>query len=238
MAKSTRSAGAGARPVQTAKPRPAKRSRKGFVGGLTTVVLVAAAAAAGLFLAKNSSTRNLSIGGQKVAVPAEGPAGGPVAVRDLGPAPRFAIRTLSGRTFSLDPRRGPVVLSFIAGWCSSCLGEAAAGGELVRAFRRFGLRVLAIDADPNDSVGQLRQFIAAAGNPPIQFAMDRTSKVTLAYRVRALDTTVIVDRNGRMVYRDEYPTEYATLASVVTRLVGSSVSAARRASPPPTGRGG
>jgi hypothetical protein len=49
--------------------------------------------------------------------------------------------------------------------------------------------------------------------------MDRTSKVTLAYEVRALDTTVIVDRNGWVVYRDEHPTDYETLRAVVAQLV-------------------
>jgi len=231
VAKKKRTTGVSARPVQAPKPRPARRSRKGLFGALTTVVLVAAAAVAGLLLARNSSTQTLSIGGQQVALPGEGPAGQAAAVRDLGRAPRFSIRTLAGKTFVLQPGRGPVVLSFIAGWCSSCLGEAAAAGRLVRTFPRSGLRVLAVDADPNDSLGQLRQFIAAAGNPPIEWAMDRSSRVTLAYRVRALDTTVIVDRNGRMVYRDEYPTDYATLASVVKRLAGAPARAASTGSP-------
>ncbi len=221
-----------ARPVQAPKRRPAKTSRRGlWAGALTTVVLVTAAAVAGLLLAKNSSTQTLSIGGQEVALPSEGPDEQAAAVRDLGRAPRFAIRTLAGKTFALQPGRGPVVLSFIAGWCSSCLPEAAALGRLVRAFPRSGLRVLAVDADPNDSLGQLRQFIAAAGNPPIQWAMDRSSRVTLAYRVRALDTTVIVDRDGRMVYRDEYPTDYATLASVMKKLASAPAGRASTGSP-------
>lgn len=207
----------GARQAQSPRPRRAGRSRRGMVGLLATVVVVAVAAIAGLLLARNSSTRNLSIGSQKIALPAKA-APGAASVQSLGPAPKFSIRTLSGKTFSLDRGRGPVVLSFIAGWCVSCLQEAAAGGELVRNFGKDGVRVLAIDADPSDSLGQLRQFIGAAGNPPIQWAMDRTSAVTLAYRVRALDTTVVVDRQGRMVYRDEWPTDYQTLASVIRKL--------------------
>lgn len=111
------------------------------------------------------------------------------------------------------------MISFIAGWCGSCLPEASAGGKVVRTFGDEGVRVLAIDADPNDTVGQLRAFMDAAGNPPIEWAMDRTSEVTRAYEVRALDTTVVIDRRGRIVYRDEQPTDYATLADVLSRVV-------------------
>lgn len=209
----------GPRPVQAPKRRSGKRSRRGLIGLITTVLLVAVAAVAGLLLARNSGTRNLSVGGQKVALPSQASAGTGASVRSLGPAPSFSIRTLAGNTFTLKRGGGPVVISFIAGWCSSCLGEASADGQVMRTFGRQGVRVLAIDADPNDSLGQLRKFISAAGNPPIQFAMDRTSEVTLAYKVAALDTTVIIDRTGRMVYRDEYPTDYRTLASVIKKLV-------------------
>jgi len=229
--------GAGPRPVQSPKPRPARRSRRGMIGLITTVFLVAVAAVAGLLLARNSATRNFSVGGQQIALPREGPSGTATSVKSLGPAPRFSIKTLAGNTFSLERGRGPVVLSFIAGWCASCVPEAEAGGEIVRNFGKQGVRVLAIDADPNDSLGQLRQFIEAAGNPPIQFAMDRTSEVTLAYKVRALDTTIIIDRKGRMVYRDEWPTDYATLESVVKRIVGAPAQAAKRMSPA-GGKGG
>lgn len=189
-----------------------------MLGLLATVLVVAAAAVAGLLLARDYGTRTLRIGGQQVALPADGPAGSSASVGSLGRAPDFSIRTLAGETFSLKPARGPVVLSFIAGWCTTCLPEAAAGGRLVRTFGKQGVRVLAIDADPNDSIGQLRTFIDAAGNPPIEFAMDRTSEVALAYEVRALDTTVVVDRQGRMVYRDESPTDYGTLSAVIRKL--------------------
>lgn len=209
----------GARPVQHPKRRAQRRGRRGALGLAATVALVAVAAVAGLILARNSSTRNVSLGGgQQVALPAESQSGS-ATVTNLGKAPRFSLQTLSGGTFSLHPLRGPVVLSFIAGWCSSCLPEATADGQIARDFGKAGVRVLAIDADPSDSLEQLQQFIAAAGDPPIPFAWDRTSEVTLAYKVRALDTTVIIDRQGRIVYRDEWPTDYDTLASVLKQIV-------------------
>ena len=213
-----RSSGPG--PVQSPRPRPKQRSRRALVGLLATLFFVAVAAVAGLLLGRNSAAKGVSLGGgQQIALPGQAAGKAGAAVGDLGPATPFSIQTLAGETFSLKPRQGPVVLSFIAGWCGSCLAEAEAGGRIVRAFGAKGVRVLAIDADPSDSRGQLEQFINAAGNPPIQFAMDRTSEVTIAYKVRALDTTVIIDREGKIVYRDEWPTDYETLARVVSTVV-------------------
>ena len=208
------------RPVQSPRPRPKQRSRRALVGLLATLFFVAVAAVAGLLLGRNSAVKGVSLGGgQQIALPGQAAGQAGAAVGDLGPAPPFSIQTLAGGTFSLEPQQGPVVLSFIAGWCESCLAEAEAGGRIVRAFGDKGVRVLAIDADPSDSRGQLDQFISVAGNPPVTFAMDRTSEVTIAYKVRALDTTVIIDRQGRIVYRDEWPTDYKTLARVVSKLV-------------------
>lgn len=208
------------RKVQAPQPRRKPRNRRVPVGLAATVLVVAVAAAAGLLLARNTAPRNVSLGGgQNVALPSDRPGDASASVTDLGRAPDFAIKTLSGGIFALEPLQGPVVLSFIAGWCASCLAEAQAGGEIVRNFGDRGVRVLAIDADPADSAGQLRQFIEAAGNPPVQWAMDKTSEVTIAYDVRALDTTVIIDPEGRIVYRDEWPTDYSTLAAVLEEIV-------------------
>lgn len=214
-----RSGAAAGGPARAPRARPGRRSRRRPAGLLATVGVVAVAAVAGLLLARGSSTRNLSVGGaQKVALPASAGSGSTASLEDLGAAPAFSIETLAGSQFSLASAHGPVVLSFIAGWCGSCLEEASADGQVMRSFGKRGVRVLAIDADPNDSLGQLHQFMRAAGNPPIQWAWDRQSKVVVAYKVRALDTTVIIDR-GRIVYRDEWPTDYATFKSVLDKIV-------------------
>jgi len=208
------------RKVQAPQPRRRPRSRRVPIGLLATVVVVAVAAALGLLLGRNEATQSVSLsGGQNVALPRERPDDAAATRANLGQAPGFSIETLAGETFSLEPLNGPVVLSFIAAWCASCLEEAEAGGELVRNFAEHGVRVLAIDADPADSQAQLEKFIDAAGNPPIQWAMDTTSEVTIAYGVRALDTTVIIDADGNIVYRDEWPTDYETMASVLEKIV-------------------
>jgi len=193
-----------------------RRSRRSIAGFAFLIAVVAAAAVVGVVLARNNGTRNISVGGQQVNLPAR--TSSSTGGTGLGRAPNFSIRTLTGATFRLLPTRAPVVISFFAGWCGSCLQEARADGQVARTFGPRGVRVIEISADPNDSVTQIEQFIAAAGNPPIAWAWDRQGAVTIPYRVTYLDTTVVVNRQGRIVYRDEYPTPYGTLARVLGRI--------------------
>src|SRR5262249_32006529 len=120
--KRQRAARAAASASRAAPGRRRRRSRKALLGLLATVVVAAAAATGGLLLARNSSTRNVALpGGQKLSVPARADERGRASGSGLGLAPSFSIGTLAGETFSLRPLRGPVILSFIAGWCASCL---------------------------------------------------------------------------------------------------------------------
>ena len=49
--------------------------------------------------------------------------------------------------------------------------------------------------------------------------MDTGLNVARPYRVRALDTTIVIDRDGRIAYEDRSPTGYDRLAAVVEALL-------------------
>ncbi len=120
------------------------------------------------------------------------------------PAPDFDVTTLEGETFSLSGERGrPVLLFFMAGWCTTCIPEAQALGAIQEDLGGQ-VRILAVSVDPADTPGQIRAFAEAAGSPGYPFAHDRTGRVARAYEVLALDTTVIIDGAGLIVYRDSY----------------------------------
>ncbi len=48
--------------------------------------------------------------------------------------------------------------------------------------------------------------------------MDRDFGVSRALAINTLDATVIIDRAGRIAYRDAVPTPYETLAAVIEAL--------------------
>ena len=129
-------------------------------------------------------------------------------------APSFSVATTTGSTFSL-PAGKPAALFFMAGWCGSCLPEAEA---LAAIDREFGDRVaiVAISADPTDSPDALRRFAgeAAAG---YGFVHDKEGALVTAFGVRSLDTTVVVDKAGRIVFRDAVPSDEATLRRSLAR---------------------
>ncbi|MBI3733587.1 MAG: TlpA family protein disulfide reductase [Chloroflexi bacterium] len=133
-------------------------------------------------------------------------------------APDFTLPTLGGGTFTLADKRGkPTVVFFMAYWCGSCIPEAIALGKLQQEYGDK-VSIAAVNIDPSATWETIEQFKQAAGDPPLVWASDFDQKVTFAYAVRALDTTLILDREGRIAYRDEIPTQYKTLKGELEKL--------------------
>lgn len=134
-------------------------------------------------------------------------------------APDFGVPTLDGGTFTLSEQRGkPAVIFIMAYWCPTCIPEARA---LKQLHEEYGdkVSILALDVDPSSSPEQLRGFVEWAGNPTYTFGFDKDNTVVQKYKVRSLDTTIIVDGEGNIVYRDAYPTSYDTLKAQLEKLV-------------------
>ena len=127
-------------------------------------------------------------------------------------APNFALATLDGKQFDLKDERGKVVALYsMAGWCGSCIPEAQSWSKLYPEYKDEGLQVLIVSMDPNDTPQTIEGFRQAGGIGSLPWAIDETGEVSRSLDIRALDSTVIVDREGRIVYRDSAPTPYETL---------------------------
>jgi len=112
-----------------------------------------------------------------------------------------------------------VVVYFMAGWCLTCIFEARALARLYQEYRDRGLEVLAVDVDPSETEADVKAF-RARGVPDAAYAwaLDPGGLLSRTFKVWALDTTVVVGPDGRIVYRDEVGTPYETLKEVVDRL--------------------
>jgi thiol-disulfide isomerase/thioredoxin len=189
---------------------------------VAVVVMVGTLALVGRAMerARSSSVTGLAVAG--AATPGGG--GQPATALQVGgrsgaavgkPSPTIAWPTLAGRTFRLPAGR-PVVVYFMAAWCSDCQPEAQALGQLQR---QFGDRVaiVAVDADPSDLESQTRAFFHTAGDPGYAIARDQNGRLAGAFAVRALDTTVVVNPAGRVVYRDEVSTNLPTLKTALAK---------------------
>lgn len=133
-------------------------------------------------------------------------------------APDFTISTLDEGQFTLSAAQGkPTIVFFMAYWCGTCIPEALA---LTKLKQEYGndLNIVAIDLDPSSSSQALGQFKRASGNGEYIWGFDFDQQITALYRVRSLDTTFLVDADGYVTYRDEYPTDYNTLKNALESL--------------------
>ncbi|HWP34126.1 MAG TPA: TlpA disulfide reductase family protein [Thermodesulfobacteriota bacterium] len=56
---------------------------------------------------------------------------------------------------------------------------------------------------------------AAGGGPGVRLAEDPAGRAAAAFNVRSIGTTIVLDRQGRIVYRDAGATAYETLRAAV-----------------------
>ena len=127
----------------------------------------------------------------------------------------FTVPTLDGGTFTLSAQRGkPVVMFIMASWCAICYKEAE---ELAKLFERYKDRIsiLALDIDPLSTQEDLASFKERVGNPDYTWAFDRGGNVARNYKIKALDTTIIFDKNGQIVFTDLRSTSYRTLSKQI-----------------------
>lgn len=127
-------------------------------------------------------------------------------------APDFSLTTLEGDEFNLAEKRGEVVaLFFTAGWCDSCIPEAQAWSGLYPTYEDRGLDLLMVSIDPNDTPRTIEGFQRKSDIQPLPWAIDKTGEVSRSLNIGALGSTVIVDREGRIAYRDASETDTETL---------------------------
>ena len=145
---------------------------------------------------------------------------GPRLESILSPAPDFTVKTLDGSDFTLSEQRGKVIILFaMAAWCPTCAPEAQALARIYGEYRDRGVEVLILDVWQGETEEQLLQFKNSVQGGDHLRAIDRENRWALAYEIKILDTTVIVDRQGRIAYRDESSTSYQKLKEEVESLL-------------------
>ena len=118
-----------------------------------------------------------------------------------GPAPNFTLKSLSGKNLKLSEMAGNVVLiNFWASWCGPCREEMPLLNALHKKYQPLGFTVLGINVE--EQTDKARGFLS---NYPVDFPilLDKENKVSKQYKVIAMPTTVVVDRDGNMRYLHE-----------------------------------
>lgn len=138
------------------------------------------------------------------------------------PAPPFALRTLDGTALQLSDLRGRVVLvNFWASWCEVCVGEHALLVDADRRWHEQGLRVVGIVYDDSaESAGAWMR--AHGGGWPV--LLDPGSRTAIDYGLFGVPETFVIDRDGRIAYKQTGLITAPLLETWIPPLLGRSTS--------------
>jgi thiol-disulfide isomerase/thioredoxin len=115
------------------------------------------------------------------------------------PAPEVRFMTRSGGTVSLDAYRGRVVLiNLWATWCAPCIEEMPSLARLQRA--RPALAILAVSQDRRGAAA-VDPFLARLKLTGLATFLDPEAALSQAFAVAGLPTSIVIDRDGRIVGR-------------------------------------
>lgn len=113
-------------------------------------------------------------------------------------APDFTLKSLGGKNLKLSEMAGNVVLiNFWASWCGPCREEMPLLNDLHKKYEPLGFAVFGVNVeeDVKGATGFLQNF-------PVDFPvlLDSANQVSKQYKVIAMPTTVLVDRDGKVRY--------------------------------------
>jgi peroxiredoxin len=134
-----------------------------------------------------------------------------VVVANNSVAPAFSLQTRDGKTLSLEDLRGEVVMiNFWATWCGPCRQEMPLLEQIYQRYSGLGFTLLGVNVEEHSADAD--RFLAET---PVSFPIlfDPNNEVSKQYGVRAMPSTVIVDRQGNVRflhhgYQPGYENEY------------------------------
>ena len=130
--------------------------------------------------------------------------------------PDFSAPLYGGGTFQLSDTRGTVtVVNFWATWCTPCVAELPHFDELKRNYGD-SVEIVAVHSDlvTDDVEAYLSNY-----DYTIRFALDDSGVVPLYGGSAMLPQTIILDRDGVVVYNTVGSVTYELLESLVTPLL-------------------
>lgn len=113
-------------------------------------------------------------------------------------APAFTLPSRGGDNVSLGQLKGRVVmLNFWASWCGPCRQEMPLLDQMHKRYSALGFTLVGVNVDANSKDAE--EWLSKT---PVSFPVlfDRESKVSAMYDVKAMPSTVFIDRKGNVRY--------------------------------------
>ncbi|MCL2602083.1 MAG: TlpA family protein disulfide reductase [Treponema sp.] len=142
-----------------------------------------------------------NLGAQETATQVFARAG--LTLLSQGVTPRdFTLETLAttqGSNLTLSELKGKaVLLNFWATWCPPCRDEMPSMEALYRRYKDAGLEIVAVNV--REDRGQVQSFMASY-RLSFPAVLDADGRVSGIYGVRALPTSFLINKEGKIVAR-------------------------------------
>ena len=132
-------------------------------------------------------------------------------------APNFTLPQLDGPPVTLSRLRGQVVvINFWASWCTECHVEQAALDQVWQQFQDSGVVVIGVNFQ--DTAGAARSYVSTA-DVTYPVVEDSDSSTALAYGLRGVPETFVVNESGRIVDHVIGPVDEAALVSEINSIL-------------------
>lgn len=113
-------------------------------------------------------------------------------------APDFTLKSRSGENMKLSEFRGDVVMiNFWASWCAPCRQEMPLLEDMYKKYNELGFVLLGVNVEENSA--KANDFLR---DVPVSFPIlfDDKNEISKLYKVVAMPSTIMVDRDGKMRY--------------------------------------
>ncbi len=135
--------------------------------------------------------------------------------------PAYSAKYLDGKPFDVTAEKGSVVLLNVwATWCGPCRFEIPELQALHDKYAAQGFKVIGVSVDETGA-DAVKQFVTE-NKITYPIALDAEGHVANVLRTTVLPTSVIIGRDGRIVWRKigaVLPNETSSLDAVVQRAV-------------------
>lgn len=126
--------------------------------------------------------------------------------------PAVDLKNISGKSVRTDTLQNggrPLIIDFFATWCKPCNRELSAISEVYEDWQEeTGVKLIAVSIDEAHNIHKVKPLVDRLGWP-YEVLLDPNSDLKRALGIQLIPYTLVVDGNGRIVYKHQGYTDGA-----------------------------